>query len=104
MLRGLWQWVKDNIYDPIAEVFRTQEEIDERIDTKLGEWGLVTDDPTDLNGKDVHRSKQVFLSPDDVIAWIKEGGIPADYVTILKLYDWNESGDVGYAVYVEEKW
>lgn len=102
MFRTLWQWVVDNIYDPIADNFRTQEEIDARLDTKMGEWGVVTDDPADLSGFDSHRSKSVFLSPDDAIQWVKEGGIPSSCVIFFKLPDWNEYGDTGYAVYVKE--
>jgi hypothetical protein len=101
MFRGLWQWVKDTIYDPILTVFRTQEEVDVILDGKLSEWGTVVDDIDNVPG-DAKMRSVVFLDPQDLIEWIKEGGIPSSVVTILKVPDWNTAGDTGYRVFVQD--
>lgn len=100
MFRGIWQWAKDNLVDPITNLFRSQEDIDDRLDAKLGQWGSVVSDPTEIPTGAKLRG-YTFISPDDAIAYLK-GGIPAEYVTILKVPDYNEDGDIGYKIYVEE--
>lgn len=100
MFKGLWQWIKDNAIEPITNLFRTQEEIDQKIIDDLSKWGTVVESEEIPAG--ATQRKNVFLSHKDAIQYIKNGGIPADYVFIVILPNWDDEGNDGYSIWVVE--
>ena len=99
MFKGIWQWVKDELIDPVTNFLKLQEDIDKEIKKELERWGTVSTASTEVPSNSKRR-KNVFISHHDVIHYIKQGGIPANYVFILILPDWDEEGNDGYAVFV----
>jgi hypothetical protein len=100
MLRSLWQRVKDFVYDTVNAIFYSQPEIDDIIDDFLSNYGTTHTDPSTLPGGASRRRKGVFQHPDDVSDYLDRGGIPAEYVHILKVDLW-EDDNVWYHVWVE---
>lgn len=97
MFRSFWQKIKDTVYDAIAEVFLTQEEIDIKVENDLVETGaavLYNDTPEGSS----HR-KHTFLSHRDALNYAY--GIPAEYVTFVVNDDGDEDNRT-YEVWVTE--
>lgn len=101
MLRGLWQSLKDTIYDSVSSLFRSQEDIDIIIENELMNWGAVVYDAGDIDPAATYR-KHEFWSHKDAIAYVKRGGIPGEYVTFLIEPDADEEGNTRYTVWVKQ--
>lgn len=101
MLRGIWQKVKERIYDSVSSVFRTQEEIDVVIADELGEVGTVVSNPAELPAGGHYRSRE-FYFVDDLKLYLNNGGIPSNYVYIIEFPDWDEDGNTMYKLYITE--
>lgn len=99
MLRGIWQRVKDTIYDSVLSVFRTQEEIDEVIEDRLSQYGLIVDSALDIPTSAKMRNK-LFWTEEDLIKYITDGAIPAGACFILRLPEWDDEGNTAYKLYV----
>jgi hypothetical protein len=101
MFKGLWKWVNDNIIDPISGFLKPQEEIDQAISDDLSLWGAVYTDPSELPAG-LKRRRNTFVSHKDAIRYIADGGIPADYCHILILPNWDNEGNDGFSVWIDE--
>lgn len=101
MLRSLWQNLKDLVYDSVLSVFRPQEDIDVLIETRLLETGNVVYDTGDVPPEANARHHE-FLSYEDAVKYVTDGGIPASCVTYLRIADATENGDEVIVVYVQE--
>lgn len=102
MLRGIWQSVKERIYDTVNSLFRTQAEIDDVIEDDFADEGYTTlFDPSQLPADGKWRARE-FYFPEDVKKYISDAGIPPSCVFIVEFPDWTEYGDTMYKLYILE--
>jgi hypothetical protein len=80
---------------------REQEEVDSLADDFLSEWGTIAYDISEIPG-DAKQRRRTFWSPEDAYKYVRDGGIPADYVYFLKLPDWDDFGNTAIRVFILE--
>lgn len=102
MLRGIWQKVKDTVYNAITSTFRTQEEIDEIIETDLSAVATVYTSPDQVPADFKMRARE-FWNVNDVERYLGDAGLSPEYVAVVPFPDWDDEGNTMYRVYIQEK-
>lgn len=98
--RSYWKNVANRIYDAVLSAFRTQEEIDEYIESEISDIANVVYDANDIPSDYTMRTRQ-FFSPDDLKKYISDIGLSDEYFYVLVLPDWDADGDTLYRLYVK---
>lgn len=99
MFRNFWEDMRNKVHNFLTSQFYTQEEIDDLLESQLNDYGTIVDDIYTLPS-DATQRRQVFLSINDLILYLDDGAIPADYVFIVVIPNYTMGGDTGYKLFI----
>jgi hypothetical protein len=91
--------MRERVYDFVAAQFYTQAEIDALNESILDDYGTRIINNDDIPN-DATSRRQVFLSVDDLAYYLDDGGIPASYVFILVIPNFDGAGNTAYKLFI----
>lgn len=98
--RPTWNTLRNVIYSFVSNALRTQAQIDGQLANLLDDYGTIIQHPNDLPSN-AKRRRRIFFSPNDIMSYLDDGAIPADYVYLRVIHNYRGTGDQAIEIYIQ---